>query len=90
MKMKAILQQKNIRFEGNSQVPFLHTHTLKDTQTHSYAKSVIPKVCSADHWWSARLAQMVRQSLFKSIYCAPRSAKIFKWSVHPKVWEPPL
>ncbi len=26
-------------------------------------KPVIPKVCSADHWWSARLAQVVRQSL---------------------------
>ncbi len=32
------------------------------------SKTVFPKVCSADHKWSARLAQVVRQSLYKSIF----------------------
>jgi hypothetical protein len=28
---------------------------------------VLPKVCSEDHWWSARFAQVIHQSLYKSI-----------------------
>jgi hypothetical protein len=37
---------------------------------------VFPKVCSADHLWSAILAQVVRESQYKSIFCASRSTKI--------------
>jgi hypothetical protein len=44
---------------------------------------VIPKVCSVDHWWSARLAQVILQSLYKSIFCASRCIKL-KWSAHKK------
>jgi len=39
--------------------------------------TVIPKVCSADHWWSARLDQVVRGSLYNSLFCASRSTKTF-------------
>jgi len=42
---------------------------------------VIPKVCSADHWWSARLAEVVRKSPYKSIFCPSRTTK-FLWVVH--------
>jgi hypothetical protein len=38
--------------------------------TGSDARAVIPKVCSADHWWSARLAKVVRKWLYSSIFCA--------------------
>ncbi len=38
---------------------------------------MFPKVCSADHWWFARLAQEVRESQYKSIFFASRSTKIF-------------
>ncbi len=27
-----------------------------------YYSAVVPKVCSADHWWSARLAEVVHES----------------------------
>ena len=46
--------------------------------------SVIPKVCSTDHWWSARLAEVVRESLYKSmiVLCGPPNDS--KWSAHRK------
>ncbi len=50
---------------------------------HVLHNTVIPKVCSTDHWWSARLAQVVRQSLYKSVFCALQSIKIFL-----VVWKP--
>ncbi len=34
-------------------------------------RTVIPKVCSADHWWSAK-------SLYGSIFCASRTTKFFE------------
>jgi len=40
--------------------------------------TVISKVCSADHWWSARIAEVVLESLFQSIFCALRTTKLFK------------
>jgi len=46
-------------------------------QRRKNSRPVIPKVCSADHWWYARLAEVVRESLFKSIFCALRTTKIF-------------
>jgi len=27
-------------------------------------RPVVPKVCSADHWWSAKKAEVIRKSLF--------------------------
>ncbi len=43
----------------------------------SLYKSVNPKVCSADHWWTARFHRVACQSLCKSVFCALRSTKIF-------------
>jgi hypothetical protein len=40
-------------------------------------KAVIPKFCTADHWRSARLAQVARLSLYKSIFLALQSIEIF-------------
>jgi hypothetical protein len=51
-------------------------------------KSVIPKVCSTDLWLSARLAQVFRQSLNKSILCASRTKNSLNASHTKKVWEP--
>ncbi len=45
-----------------------------DTFKIEMDSTVIPKVCSADHWWSARLAQVVRQSLYKSMIIKYTSA----------------
>ncbi len=45
--------------------------------TNRRIRAVVPKVCSADHKWSAIIAQVVRQSLYKSVFCASRSTKIF-------------
>jgi len=52
------------------------------------AKSVIPKVCSADHWWSARLAEVVRQSLYISILCFVDHQIFLSGPRAGKVWEP--
>ncbi len=30
---------------------------------------MIPKVCSVDHWWSARLAEVVREKFFWVVHC---------------------
>ncbi len=43
--------------------------------------TVISKVCSEDHWWSARLAEVIRESLCKSIFCPLRTTK---WSANQK------
>ncbi len=40
-------------------------------------RAVIPKVCSADHQWSARLAEVVCQSLYKSISYSSRTTEFF-------------
>jgi len=50
----------------------------------SRPRAVIPKVCSADHWWSVRLAEVVRESLYKSIFCPSRTTKILKVVREPK------
>jgi len=42
-----------------------------------WASAVIPKVCSADYEWSARLAEVVRESLYHSIFCPSRTTKFF-------------
>jgi len=47
-------------------------------------RAVIPKVCSADQWWSARLAEVVRESLYKSIFCPSRTTKFFQVVREPK------
>ncbi len=43
-------------------------------------------VCSTDHWWSTRLAQLVRQALYKSgyAYMLCEALTYFKWSAHQK------
>ncbi len=54
--------------------------------------AVIPKVCSEDNWWSARLAEVVRESLKKSgnttegtQYFVLRGPPNYpKWSAHVK------
>ncbi len=47
-------------------------------------KTVIPKICSANQWWSARLAGVVRESLYKSIFCPSRTTKFFQVVREPK------
>jgi len=44
--------------------------------TGGHFTAVIPKICSVDHWWSARLAEVVRESLIKTIFCASRTTKL--------------
>jgi len=46
-------------------------------QTLTYHGAMIPKVCSADHKWSARLAEVVLESPYKAISCALRTNKLF-------------
>ncbi len=43
-----------------------------------FLRTVITEVCSSDQKWSARLAQVIRQSLCKSIFWASRTTKMFK------------
>jgi len=61
----------------------MHTFTQSQINRPPFS-TVIPKVCSADHWWFTRLAKVVRQSLYESIYCASRATKFFKWSANWK------
>ncbi len=42
--------------------------TLLMVLVNILSKAVVPKVCSADHQWSARLAQVVRESQYKPIF----------------------
>ncbi len=52
-------------------------HGPKNLPTLACIRAVIPKVCSADHWWSARLAEVVRESLYKPIFCPSRTTEFF-------------
>ncbi len=49
-------------FLKHSDDPTTTVH-INSQNRHREVSSVIPKVCSADHWWSARLFEMVRESL---------------------------
>jgi hypothetical protein len=40
----------------------------KLTRLIIFFRSVIPKVCSADHWWFGGLAQVIRQFQYKYIF----------------------
>ncbi len=50
---------------------------IMSNSSSANSSTVVPKVCSADHQWSARLAQVVRESQYKPIFLASRSTKIF-------------
>ncbi len=55
-----------------------------------FIRPLIPKVCSADHWWSSRLAQVVHGSLYKSIFCASQSTKIYNGVCAPEKFGNPF
>ena len=50
----------------------------------SQSKAVIPKVCSVDRWWSASLAEVVRESHINQCFdhCGPPN--FCKWSANQK------
>ncbi len=41
---------------------------------------MIPKVCSADHWWSAKPCE-------NQYFVIREALKYFMWSSHKKIWE---
>jgi len=47
------------------------------SENKSNTIAVIPKICSADHWWSGRLAEVVPESINNSIFCPSRNTKFF-------------
>jgi len=57
----------------------------------SLSNTVIPKVCSADHRWSTKLAEVILESLYKSMFlCFADHQMIWSGQCTGKVWEPLL